>query len=423
MNKRNRYIFLAILLLALPLILAQVLVSKKAEGNIAVAKTLPPAPKPDPNPFIVKLLADYERKIDSLSNRSHTPGAAVAIVYDTTIIFLKGVGVRKVGTHDLVDTHTVFRLASVSKCFASFLTGILVEDSVLHWGDHVVQYLPGFSLESAEETQKLTLAHVLSHTTGLPYHTYTNMVEEGEGITTLLNRLKDVKLSAGVGKEYSYQNVGYSIIGEVMKSATGKGYDTLLQEKVFTPLKMLDASARYFSIVENPNHATPHLYRRGKLTPARITDTYYNVAPAGGVNASISDMANWMVALLGNQKEIISAQTLDTLYSPFIRAHSKNRNYGRVHRIRKAYYGLGWRVLHYPNDTVIYHGGYVNGYRSEVAVNPKSRMAICILANAPGELADNGIPVFYNLLYNKRDSIQAWEDRQRKKHNQKVMLP
>src|SRR6187431_1904212 len=110
-------------------------------------------------------------------------------------------------------------------------------------------------------------------------------------------------------------------------------------------------------------------------------------------------------------------------YSPFIRAHSKNRNYGRVHRIRKAYYGLGWRVLHYPNDTVIYHGGYVNGYRSEVAVNPKSRMAICILANAPGELADNGIPVFYNLLYNKRDSIQAWEDRQQKKYNQKVMLP
>jgi beta-lactamase class C len=422
MTKRNRYIFLAILLLALPLILAQMLVSKKAEADISPVKTSP-APKPDPNPFIAELLAEYERKIDSLSNKSHTPGAAIAIVYDTTIIFLKGVGVRKAGTHDQVDVHTVFRLASVSKCFASFLTGILVEDSVLHWHDHVTQYLPGFSLQSSEETQKLTLAHVLSHTTGLPYHTYTNMVEEGEGITTLLGRLKDVKLSAGVGQEYSYQNVGYSIIGEVMKSATGKGYDTLLQEKVFAPLRMQDASADYFSIAQNPNHATPHLYRRGKLSPAIITNTYYNVAPAGGVNASISDMANWMVALLGNHQEIISSQTLDTLYSPFIRAHSKNRNYGRVHRISKAYYGLGWRVLHYPTDTVIYHGGYVNGYRSEVAVNPKSRIAICILANAPGELADNGIPVFYNLLYAKRDSIQAWEDRQREKLIQKVILP
>src|SRR6478736_3757903 len=132
MNKRKRYIFLAILLIGLPLLLMQLLASKKAEGNVAVVKA-PPAPTPDPNPFIVELLADYERKIDSLSNTSHTPGAAIAIVYDTTIIFLKGVGVRKVGTHDLVDTHTVFRLASVSKCFASFLTGILVEDSVLHW--------------------------------------------------------------------------------------------------------------------------------------------------------------------------------------------------------------------------------------------------------------------------------------------------
>jgi beta-lactamase class C len=419
MTKRKHYIFLAVLLIALPLILAQVLISKKVEAVVStVAK--PAIPKPDPNPFIEELLTIYERKIDSLADQSHTPGAAIAIVYDSTVIFLKGIGVKKIGTHDLVDTHTVFRLASVSKCFASFLTGILVEDSILHLHDHVTQYLPGFSLHSNEETQKLTLAHVLSHTTGLPYHTYTNMVEEGEGIETLLNRLKDVKLSAGVGEEYSYQNVGYSIIGEVMKSATGKNYDTLLKEKVFTPLKMRDASAEYFSIIENPNHATPHLYRKGKMVPATITNTYYNVAPAGGVNASISDMAKWMIALLGNHKEVISSQTLDTLYSPFIQAHSKNRNYGRVHRISKAYYGLGWRVLHYPNDTVIYHGGYVNGYRSEVAVNPKSRIAICILSNAPGELADNGIPVFYNLLYTKRDSIQAWEKRQRAKYNQKL---
>lgn len=422
MNNKKQYIFLALLLLAIPLILAQMLVSKEVEAVTARTKARSNL-RLDPNPFIAEILADYERKIDSLSNISHTPGAAIAIVYDTTIIFLKGFGVRKIGTHDQVDAHTVFRLASVSKCFASFLTGILVEDSVLHWNDHVTQYLPGFSLQSTEETQKLTLAHVLSHSTGLPYHTYTNMVEEGEGITTLLGRLKDVKLSAGVGKEYSYQNVAYSIIGEVMKSVTGKGYDTLLQEKVFAPLKMNDASANYFSIIENPNHATPHLYRKGKFSPALITDTYYNVAPAGGVNASISDMANWMVALLGNHEEIISHQTLDTLYSPVIRAHSKNRNYGRVHRISKAYYGLGWRVLHYPTDTVIYHGGYVNGYRSEVAVNPKSRIAICILANAPGELADNGIPVFYNLLYSKRDSIQAWEDRQRMKYNHKIILP
>ena len=86
------------------------------------------------------------------------------------------------------------------------------------------------------------------------------------------------------------------------------------------------------------------------------------------------------------------------LYSPVVKAPSKNRNYGRMHRLSNSYYGLGWRVLHYPNDTLIYHGGYVNGYRSEVAVNPKEKIAVCILANAPGELADNGIPLFFNLF-------------------------
>ncbi len=421
MTKRKRYILLAVVLLALPFMLVQMLTSKKAVAVVHSTITKP-ATKPDPNPFITQLLTDYESKIDSLVDESNTPGAAIAIVFDSTIIFIKGFGVKTIGTHDVVDVHTVFRLASVSKCFASFLTGILVEDSVLQWNDNVLKYLPSFSLQSNEATQKLTLAHVLSHTTGLPYHTYTNMVEEGEGITTLLNRLKDVALSSRVGEEYSYQNVAFSIIGEVMKSATGKGYDTLLQEKVFTPLEMKDASVNYSSLIANPNHATPYLIKKGNAVPTHITDTYYNVAPAGGVNASISDMANWMVALLGNTKNVISSQTLTTLYTPLIKANSKNRNYGRVHRISKSYYGLGWRVLHYPNDTVVYHGGYVNGYRSEVAVNPKSRMAICVLTNAPGTLADNAIPVFYNLLYNKQDSIQAWEDRQRK-HNQKITLP
>ncbi len=161
---------------------------------------------------------------------------------------------------------------------------------------------------------------------------------------------------------------------------------------------------------------------RGRWSPAKITDTYYNVAPAGGVNASISDMANWMIALLGNRPDVIKPETLKELYTPAVKAPSKNRNYGRMHRLSNSYYGLGWRVLHYPNDTLIYHGGYVNGYRSEVAINPKERIAVCILANAPGDLADNGIPLFFNLYEKKRDDIVAWENKNNP-HPEKLALP
>jgi beta-lactamase class C len=116
-----------------------------------------------------------------------------------------------------------------------------------------------------------------------------------------------------------------------------------------------------------------------------------------------------MVALLGNRPDVIHRETLDTLFSPEIKAPSKNRNYGRRHRLSDSYYGLGWRILHYPDDTLVYHGGYVNGYRSEVAVNQKDNIAICILANAPGELPDNGIPIFFDLLKKYRGEIALWD--------------
>jgi len=378
--------------------------SRRAKPTI----TLPP------NPHLQKLFDDYARQIDTLMAISGTPGAALAIVKDSSLVYLRPMGLRSSDKPDSVTANTVFRIASVSKCFASFLTGILVEDSLLSWDDKVVRYLPGFSLKSAEHTQQLTLRHVLSHSVGLPYHTYTNLVEEGHELPDMLARLKDVDLASDVGTQYSYQNVAYSLIGEVIFAATGKTYNAWMIERVFTPLKMQHASITYADLMANSNIARPHKQNHGRWVPAKITDTYYNVAPAGGVNASITDMAQWMIALLGNREDVITKNTLKTLFSPQVKARSKNRNYGRMHKLSDSYYGLGWRILYYPDDTLIYHGGFVNGFRSEVAVNVQDQIAICILANAPGDVADNGIPLFFNLFATRRDSILAWDNRQRK---------
>jgi beta-lactamase class C len=410
--RRTRYIISGLLLIVLPILLAQVLM-KKTEPEIAKKIAPPPLPK-KVNPLLQELLVDYDKEIIALTQEANTPGAAIAVVQDSSIVFLKPYGVKKAGSSDPVDVNTVFRIASVSKCFAAFLTGILVEDSVFSWDNHVIDYVPNFSLKSPEETHRLCIRNVLSHTTGLPYHAYTNMVEEGIALDSMLSWLKNVKLASKVGDEYSYQNVAYSLIGPVIQSATGKTFESLMQEKVFRPLKMKTASIDYTSIMQNPNVAMPHLRRSRQWRPAKITDTYYNVAPAGGINASISDMAQWMIALLGNREDVITKKTLNDLYTPVVKARSKNRNYGRMHRLSDSFYGLGWRILYYPNDTLIYHGGYVNGYRSEVALNPHDNIAVCILANAPGELADNGIPLFFDLFNARRDTINAWEEKNRR---------
>lgn len=361
------------------------------------------------NPHLQTLASEFDSAFQVLMRRYHNPGAAVVIVYDTTVILLKGYGVKETGTNDSINTHTVFRLASVSKPFASFLTAILVQEKILDWNDTVLHHWPGFKLRTPEQTKQITLKHVLSHTSGLPYHTYTNMIEEALPFDTLLSYLRDVKLVSRPGELYSYQNVGFSIIGKVIEERTGKTYQQQLSEKVFNPLNMEDASSDYYGLISSGNMAQPHMFKRGKLRPTVVNDTYYNVSPAGGVNASIDDMAKWLKALLGSRQDVITQESMNTFFTPNVLANSRNRNFYRWQRVKQAYYGLGWRILRFPNDTLMYHGGYVTGYRSEVAVHPTARVAICVLSNAPGKVADTSIPLFFEIFDRHRASIRNWK--------------
>lgn len=362
-----------------------------------------------PNPHIENLLTDFENSFRVLMAKTQTPGAAIVIVEDTTIIYMKGFGVREVGKADTVDIHSVFRLASVSKCFAPVLTGLLVQDGALAWDDPVIKYLPDFSLKKEENTKQLTIRHVLSHTTGLPYHTYTNLVEEGMELKDMLALLKNVRLIGKPGEVYSYQNVAYSIIAEVIRSATGKSYEELMTERVFKPLGMKDASMSYKDILFNHNVARPHLLWRKGWRVTSINNTYYNVGPAGGINASISDMAQLLKALVGSSYYFIQEPTLEEIFKPVIKAKSKNRNFRRWIEPADSYYGLGWRILNFKKDTLLYHGGYINGYRSEIAINRKNKIGICVLSNGPGQLTDNSIPYFFRLYFDQRDAILKWE--------------
>ncbi len=362
------------------------------------------------NPYLNALILDYDHYVDKALSDGLTPGVAVAIVYDTSVVFIKGYGTKVYGLNDSIDIHSVFRLGSVSKGFASFLTGLLVQEGVLNWDDKVVKYLPDFSLKSKEPTCQLSIRNVLSHTTGLPYHSYTNLIEEGWKLPDMIHALKDVEVIGPVGTIYSYQNVAYSIIEEVLKSVTGLSYVSLMKEHVFRPMKMSDASMSYKEIVNEKDFTKPHFKYKGTWKPQKIHDTYYNASPAGGVNASITDMAQYLRALLGNNPEVIADSTLSTLFTPEIRT-SRYKYLGNWKHLKKAYYGLGWRVFETVEDTIIYHGGYVNGYRSEIALIPDKKVGICVLTNASNRFSSKSLPEFFDKFSYWYDSIDSWQKR------------
>lgn len=342
-------------------------------------------------------LEEFERTFEEGLIEEQIPGAAVAIVKDGRVVFQKGFGVKERGTSDLVDEHTVFRLGSVSKGFASVLTGLFVEEGVVNWDDPVSYYLEDFRLNDPEQSDRVQIKHLLSHTSGLPRHAYTNLVEDGLSLDQILPRLEQVPLISRVGEQHSYQNVAYSAIEKILETQTKTDINTLLREKLFEPLAMDYSSANYDGISYSGNTALPHMLRsrsRGRV-PVPINEKYYNAVSSGGINASASDMGKWLLLLTGNHPEVISKRTLEDIFDPFVTI--RNRRYSRYwNGVNESHYGMGWRVLDNHGQKIVYHGGYVNGYRSEIAFAPEDGVGICILINTHSSYPLTVIPDFFN---------------------------
>jgi beta-lactamase class C len=363
------------------------------------------------NPYWNQLLTEYDEYIREAIGNRQAPGAAVAIVQDTSVLFLRGFGLSDAAEQDSVGVFSVFRLGSVSKSLASVLTGVLVQEGVLNWDDKVIKYIPDFELKTKESTEQVTIRHLLSHTSGLPYHAFTDAIDNGANLDPLIYHLRDLNLTAPPGQMYSYQNVAYSVVGKVIESATGKPYNVVMAEKVFMPLHMQQSSLTFDEMIANDDKARPHVHTLRGWKPTAINQTYYNVGPAGGVNASISDMARWMKAITGSNSKLLAQETRHELFRPVVRATARNRHFRSWKKSSGSYYSLGWRILTFKNDTINYHGGYVNGYRSEVAIKGNDGIGICVLVNSAGPLADRAIPEFFILYEKYRAQIEEWEKR------------
>jgi beta-lactamase class C len=351
------------------------------------------------------LVANYDQYLANAVDSLKSPGAAIALVYKGEILLLRGYGVKRVGTSDSVNNHTAFRLGSVSKGFASVLSGIMVEEGLIGWDDKVTKYLSDFTMLDTSCGNQLTIRHILSQTSGFPEHTYTDMLDNGTEYEAIRPSLCNVSAIAKPGQIYSYQNVVYSLISDILFHASGKDYNNLLQNKIFEPLNMNDASTDYTSFYYNPNTAMPHLGSGSFWKSKPKNSRYYSVSPASGVNASASDMSRWLLALTGYFPEVLPENTIRAISEHAIetpkRLYKRNWN-----DLDKAYYGLGWRVFNVKGHDVVYHGGYVEGFRSEIAFDPESKIGIAVMFNSNTPLASQCIPKFISTFIETCCSVE-----------------
>jgi beta-lactamase class C len=332
---------------------------------------------------------DYARLDSRLARLVEDPamvGMAVAVVENGEIRFLKGYGVTAAGGHEPVTPDTVFRWASLSKGVAADTVASLADQGRLSLNEPVGTHAASIRLPGGNE-RVATVADLLSHQLGLFGHAQDSKLEDGLDPHYLRGTLATLRNICAPGTCHAYQNVAYDAASEIVERVTGRPYAQIVRERFFAPLGMSGASMGRAELLASPSWARPHVGARPQSF--EISDAYYRVPAAGGVNGTIKDLAIWMLAQMGLAPDVLPRQVLAAVQTP--RANTPGENSRRRkfrERTSRTSYGLGWRIIDYAGHRVIGHHGGVRGYHSMIMFDPALRSGVVVLWNSSSPRPD-----------------------------------
>lgn len=187
-----------------------------------------------------------------------------------------------------------------------------------------------------------------------------------------------------------------------------------MQSYVFTPFCMQDASMGFKSFSNNTNIAYPHQkIANHRFAQLKLNKHYYNTIPAAGINASLSDMSKFIQSILSSKENY--KRLTQTVFAPRIITPLRRSYLSKWDKVQSKHYGLGWRIIGYKDHTIAYHGGYIKGYKTEIAICEEENIGIVYLSNSPDATASVSIPTFLKLYF---DSII--ESKKKDKSNENV---
>ena len=322
-----------------------------------------------------------------------TPGIGVAIVRPGAAPFLKGYGVRTMGKPAVVDAHTRFGIASNSKSFTAAALALLVEEKKLDWEDPVTKHLPEFRMYDPAVTAMMTVRDLLVHRSGLPlgagdlmFFPASNHVAED-----VLAALPYLKPARGFRAGYDYDNILYLVAGVLIERVSGQKWSSFVASRLLAPLGMADAvSSRVLLTTDNVagRHARlgPPVRGMGKMEIIQ-PDEGPMVDAAGGINASVTDIAKWLQAQLAqgklpDGKALWSPAQAREMWKPqTIVGSSDGPTPENPVRSALSTYALGWFVQDYRGQRLVSHSGGLTGQVTQTAMIPSRGIAVAVFSN------------------------------------------
>ena len=302
-------------------------------------------------------------KIDS-------PGCALAVIQNGSIVYERGYGMADL-SHGIPNTpSTLFNHGSDSKQFTTFAILLLEEEGKLTLEDDIRLYIP----EVPDLGNKITIQHLIHHTSGLRDYLGLmvfggwNLLEDfinKPQTFSLLSRQK--ALNFDPGDQFMYCNTGYMLLAEIVARISGKTFPEFAQERIFAPLGMTNSQFcdDHKKIIKNL------AYSYGPGAKGGFQQEPFNMDNVGesGLISSVEDLALW-------DQNFYTAK----VGSPAI--FEKMYEIGVLNNGAQTGYSGGLILTQYNGRKIIYHGGDIAGYHSQILRFPDQQLSVITASNS-----------------------------------------
>ncbi len=296
---------------------------------------------------------------------SGVPGLAYAVVAAGEIETVGARGVVRMGGDKAVTPDTPFNTGSISKSFTALAVMQLVEAGRVGLDTEVSHYLAVFS---GQPGGAITIRQLLSHTSGLS--TFQGNLSDEDNTPDKDALARRVEQQAGVtpvyqpGDKWEYSNLNYQILGRLIEVVSGQTYQSFIATNIMAPVGMTHSFVSDGEI--HDGMASGHRPWFGSKRPLAVNHTDPGTAPQGGIIASASDLARYLLMMMNGKDDVLSAKGKAAMMRPASKA--------------SPFYGFGWFV-----DTekgTVYHTGNSVGYESLATMVPAEKKGVVVLVNA-----------------------------------------
>lgn len=358
------------------------------------------------------LQAFLESTLAAARAKDRLPAVAAVIQINGKVEAEAALGARALGRPESVTPNDRWHIGSDTKAITATMIARLVDQRVMSFDDTLAASFPAFAKNMNPAYRNVTIAQLLSHTSGLPPLTDDKDLPEYKAVTAPFGDVRAQRLAlakhylakppASKAGDFEYSNLGFIIAGAVAEARAGKAWEDLVREQVFVPLGIVNAG---FGLPGAPGAVEQpwgHQDENGKLVPLDPgnpdADNPPSLGPAGRINIALRD---W---LLFAQDQLDGAHGRGKLLKP----ETYKRLQTPIAPAGGPVYAFGWGAKLGANGVpdLLTHSGSNGFWLADIRIMPKHDMIFLIVTNAGNDAANEAVKDIGKPL---RDRLKPFE--------------